>query len=40
MHHELKHLIDGADIVKFIKAQRIAWIGHIERMEEKGKLKE
>jgi len=35
MNHELNELIEGADIVIFIKSGRIAWLGHVMRMDDR-----
>ena len=34
MNHELDNLIKGANITRFVKSRRIAWFGHVMRMEE------
>jgi hypothetical protein len=31
---ELEEMSKGENIVKWIKGQRISWLGHLERMEE------
>jgi hypothetical protein len=35
MNYELNELIGNADIVRFIKGRRIAWLGHVMRMDDK-----
>jgi hypothetical protein len=34
MNRELKELSKGENIVKWIKGQRISWLGYLERMGE------
>jgi hypothetical protein len=34
LNRELEELSNGENIVKWIKGQRISWLGHLERMEE------
>lgn len=31
---EIENIIRGEDIVRFVKTQRLAWLGHVERMSE------
>jgi hypothetical protein len=33
-NEEIDYIIRKKDIVKFVKATRISWIGHVERMED------
>jgi len=35
MNYELNELIKNADIVRFIESRRIAWLGHVMRMDDK-----
>jgi hypothetical protein len=35
MNYELSELVENADIVRFIKSRRIAWLGHVIQMDEK-----
>jgi len=35
MNYELNELIENADMVRFIKSRRIAWLGHVMRMDDK-----
>jgi hypothetical protein len=35
MNQELNNPIKNADIVRFVKNKRMAWLGHVMRMEEK-----
>jgi len=34
MNRELEEMSNGENIVKWIKVQRISWLGHLERLEE------
>jgi hypothetical protein len=35
MNYELNKLIESADIVRFIKSSRMAWLGHVMPMGDK-----
>jgi len=35
MNYELNNPIKTADIVRFVKSKRMAWLGHVMRMEGK-----
>jgi hypothetical protein len=35
MNYELNDLMENVDIVRFIKSRRIAWLGHVIRMDDK-----
>ena len=35
MNYELNDLIKNPDIVRFVKSKRMAWLGHVMRMEGK-----
>jgi hypothetical protein len=35
MNYELNELTENADIVRFIKSKRIAWLGHVMWMDDK-----
>ena len=32
--YELKQLVENAEIARFIKSRRIAWMGHVMRMDD------
>jgi hypothetical protein len=35
MNYELNELTENADTVRFIKCTKIAWLGHVMRMDDK-----
>jgi hypothetical protein len=38
-NRELEEMSKGENIVRWIKGQRVSWLGHLERMEENRMLK-
>jgi hypothetical protein len=34
-NEEMDNIIRKKDIVRFVKARRISWISHVERMEDR-----
>ena len=40
MNHELNEFIENADIIRFIKSRRIAWLGHVSGWMKRELLKE
>jgi hypothetical protein len=38
-NEELDNLIEHKNIIHFIKAQRLRWLGHVERMSEERNIK-
>jgi hypothetical protein len=38
-NQELEALMKGENIVRFIKSQRLAWYGHVNRMEDNKNVK-
>jgi len=35
MNYKLNELTENTEIVRFIKSRRIAWLGHVMRMDDK-----
>jgi hypothetical protein len=35
MNHAMNELIENADIMRFILSRRIAWLGHVMRMDDR-----